>query len=717
MIRFSITGMSCTVCAGRIEKAVGALKEVESCTVSLISNMMIVEGTVDSQLVLNTVKKLGYGIRETSKIEFSDGEKKVKKRLIVSLVLLFPLLYLTLGKNILGFYVPSFLDNYYWNYYIMLILSLLIMIVNRQFFIKGYKGLRHMSPNMDTLVALGALSSFFYSVFSVLVKNQNFYFDSAATILTLVSVGKYLEEKSKGKTTTALKGLAKLAPKTALVLSEGKKTSVPIEQLKIGDHFLVTQGNKIPIDAVVVNGSAMVDESSLTGESVPVKKGKGDSVFIASLNVKGTIECESTSTYEDNSLSQMIRMVDMALATKAPIEKLADKVAYIFVPVVIILSLITFFAWYIACGEIGYSLSRAVSVLVVSCPCSLGLATPVAIMTSSGLAAKNGILFKNASAVTNTGKIGAVALDKTGTITTGTVMDGHVLDDTVKPSSKEAIKLLKKLGMRVIMLSGDKKEIADAVGKEVLVDEVVSEILPTGKKDEIIKLQKDEKVAMVGDGINDALALTVADIGVAIGAGTDVALDAADVVLMKNSLLDFVAAIRISRKALRVIKQNLFWAFFYNCLGIPVASGVLIPICGLALNPMFCALAMSMSSVCVVLNALRINMFEPMYDIKENLLDNNTIEETKLENISDNKIEKIGKRREVYDMQISVTGMMCPHCEAHVKEALEKVEGIKNVVADHSADKVNFEIEKDVADSIIKETIEAAGYTYEGVIR
>ena len=833
MEQYCVTGMSCAACQTRVEKAVSNVPGVKECSVSLLTNSMGVEGNVSPEAVIKAVEDAGYGAtlkrneneKSTSRNyeeELKDKETpKMKKRLIASLVFLIPLMYVSMGHMMWNLPLP---DHFSQNHVAMgiyeMILTGLIMVINQKFFISGFKGLVHKAPNMDTLVALGATASFVYSVYAlfamsdaVLQGNQTavmaymdeFYFESAAMILTLITVGKMLEARSKGKTTDALKGLIKLAPKTAVLIRDGVEEKVSIEEVKIGDHFVVKSGESIPVDGVVIKGTSAVDESALTGESIPVDKEEGHMVYAATISQSGYMECEATKVGEDTSLSQIIQMVSDAAATKAPIAKIADRVSGVFVPVVISIAAVTLVIWMMVGESFGFALARAISVLVISCPCALGLATPVAIMVGNGVAARHGIMFKTAVSLEETGKLQIVALDKTGTITKGepkvkeilpatgveieklqavayslekksehplakaivlmgeemqvdsmettgfevfpgnglkamiqgkecaggnvefiskyvTVgedaqnqarklaeqgqtplyfqMEGEFLGvitvaDVIKEDSAKAILELKNMGIRVVMLTGDNEKTAKAIGKEAGVDEVIAGVLPEGKEAAIKKLQQKGKVAMVGDGINDAPALTRADMGIAIGAGTDIAIDAADVVLMKNSLLDVAAAIRISRTTLRNIHENLFWAFFYNAMGIPLAAGLWIPIFGWTLNPMFGAMAMSLSSFCVVSNALRLNLCR-VYDS------------------SKDKRIKI-KEKENKKMEITVKGMMCPHCEAHTKEALEKLDGVVSVTADHTANSVVIETSREVAEADIKAAVEAAGYEYCGI--
>ena len=855
MEQYIVTGMSCAACQTRVEKAVNAVEGVDSCAVSLLTNSMGVEGAARPEDIIAAVEAAGYGaaIKNSSSANSSvttsddplkDTETpKMKKRLIASIVLLIPLLYVSMGHMLWDWPLPGFLDG---NHVAMglyqLILSGLIMVINQRFFISGFNGLIHRAPNMDTLVALGATASFAYSVFALFAMTwsvldndteqtkyfmNQFYFEAAAMILTLITVGKMLEVRSKGKTTSALKGLMDLSPQTAVVLKDGTETLVPIESVRVGDRFVVRPGDSIPVDGIVFEGVSAVDESTLTGESVPVEKEAGDPVSAATINTSGYMICEATRVGEDTTLSAIIRMVSDAAATKAPIAKIADKVSGVFVPIVIGIALVTFFAWLLAGQSVGYAVARAVSVLVISCPCALGLATPVAIMVGNGVAARTGILFKTAASLEQAGKTQIVVLDKTGTVTsgkmrvtdlipvgdtsekelltvayalesksehpisgavtqyarergtaleetdafevlsgnglkaalggeeifggnlkyiekiagkvgtditqtveklaqdgktpvliakTGTILGIIGVSDVIKEDSPEAIASLRKMGIHTVMLTGDNEVTAAAIAKQAGVDEVIASVKPDGKEAVIRQLMRSGKVIMVGDGINDAPALTCADLGVAIGAGTDIAIDAADVVLMKNSINDVAAAIRISRSTLRNIHENLFWAFFYNVLGIPLAAGCYIAAFGWELNPVFGAAAMGLSSFCVVSNALRLNWIKP-YDgsadkavrnpITGNLLHKETINE-----MSENETGKEGG-----EMKIKVNGMMCAHCEAHVKKALEAIDGIEEASASHENNLVTVTASKDIDEALIKAAVEDAGYEYAGVIK
>lgn len=823
MEQYQVTGMSCAACSARVEKAVSALDGVTACSVNLLTGSMGVEGTVSSDAIIAAVQAAGYGAsrqmqKKDSQNKQQDGLEdtetpRILRRLIASLILLLPLMYITMGHLMWDWYLPPILaENPMAIALVQLLLTGAVMIINQKFFLSGVKGILHRAPNMDTLVALGAGASFGYSVGILFFMTSaggealhhylhELYFESAAMILTLITLGKLLEANSKGRTTDAIKGLMKLSPKTATVLKDGKEVTLPIEEVAVGDRFVVRPGESIPVDGVVVEGAGAINESALTGESIPVDKTVGDRVFGATINQSGFLTCQASRVGEDTTLSQIIRMVSDASATKAPIAKIADKVSGVFVPVVIAIALVSMTAWLLAGKTLGYALARGISVLVISCPCALGLATPVAIMVGSGQGARNGILFKTAASLEETGRIKTVVLDKTGTITAGAptvtdlipmngtgreelvrlaaslesksehplagavmecaqnegilpdtisafqalpgnglcgVWNGHRLAggsvrymkqlglvtqsveekvadlsesgktpllfsldhqllgiiavaDRLKNDSPDAIRQLKQMGIRVVMLTGDNRHTAEAIGKVAGVDEVIAEVLPDGKEATIRALQSGGKVAMVGDGINDAPALTAADIGIAIGAGSDIAIDAADVVLMKSSLSDVPAAIRLSRATLRNIRQNLFWAFCYNTVGIPLAAGVWIPLFGWALSPMFGAAAMSLSSFSVVTNALRLNFV----DIRR--------ERKKYSNPSKemNKMEK----------KIKIQGMMCPHCEARVKKLLEAMDGVEAAVVSHKKGTAIVTLSKAVDDALFKQVIEDAGYT------
>ena len=833
MEQYTVTGMSCAACSARVEKAVSKVPGVTACSVSLLTNSMGVEGTASQADIIKAVVDAGYGAsvkgEETAAASASyqaeeealaDHETPVlKKRLLASLGFLMVLMYFSMGHMMWGWPVPAFFEN---NHVAMgllqLLLAAIVMVINQKFFINGFRGLLHKAPNMDTLVALGSGASFVWSTYAlfalsdaqlrgdmdgVMTYMHEFYFESAAMILTLITVGKMLEARSKGKTTDALKGLMKLAPKTAVVLRDGKETTVPIAQVRKGDVFVVRPGENIPVDGVVLEGSSAVNESALTGESIPVDKETGDLVSAATVNQSGFLRCEATRVGEDTTLSQIIKMVSDAAATKAPIAKIADRVSGVFVPAVITIAVLTTFGWLLLGETLGFALARGISVLVISCPCALGLATPVAIMVGNGMGAKNGILFKTAVSLEETGRVEIVALDKTGTITKGepvvtdllpaegatemellsmagslekksehplakavlkkaeeepvtisevsefTALPGNGLSgrlngeellggnltfissrvtvsetikkeaqtlagegktplffakggrlagiiavaDTIKEDSPKAVKELQNMGIHVVMLTGDNERTAKAVGAQAGVDEVIAGVLPDGKESVIRSLKSKGKVAMVGDGINDAPALTRADIGIAIGAGTDVAIDAADVVLMKSRLSDVPAAIRLSRATLRNIHENLFWAFFYNVIGIPLAMGVWIPLFGWQLNPMFGAAAMSLSSFCVVSNALRLNFFD-MYRSDR-----------------DKKIkEKKKKETKTMEKTLKVEGMMCEHCEARVKKALEAVPGVESAIASHKDGTAVVTLSQDVPYETLKKAVEDQDY-------
>lgn len=846
MEQYKVTGMSCAACSSRVEKAVCSVTGVKSCAVSLLTNTMGVEGTASAETIIKAVEAAGYGasIISENKSEstgkqydsiLTDNETSViAKRLIASLIFLIPLMYVSMGHTMWGWPVPQFMEGNCLAIGIYeLILSGIVMVINQKFFVSGFKGLLHRAPNMDTLVALGSTASFIYSVYALFLMTvasmnndtkllmqmmHEFYFESAAMILTLITVGKMLESRSKGKTTDALKSLIKMTPKTAVIIRDNKEEIVSIEDVKVGDRFVVKSGESVAVDGIIVEGSGTIDEAALTGESIPVDKQIGDNVSAATINLNGYMICEATRVGSDTTFSQIIKMVSDASATKAPIAKVADKVSGVFVPSVMAIALITFVSWIISGHDLGYSVARAISVLVISCPCALGLATPVAIMVGSGIAAKNGILFKTAESLEETGKAQIVVLDKTGTITegkphvkkiittdkiseekllsvsyslekksehplakaiveygnkynietvelskfkiySGNGLSGYnndnflvggklefvkkyakipediqaisdelsnngmtplyfaendlllgmiAVSDVIKEDSREAISQLKNMGLHVVMLTGDNEKTANAIGNEVGVDEVVAGVLPNEKDDVIKRLKEKGKVIMIGDGINDAVALTSSDIGIAIGAGTDVAIDAANIVLMKNSLLDGVAAIRISKKTLKNIYENLFWAFFYNIIGIPLAAGVWIPIFGWRLNPMFGAFAMSLSSFCVVSNALRLNLFK-MYDSSKDKIIKNSLGECSL--LDDYKKEKTEDRK----MEITVNGMMCGHCEAHVVKALEGLNGVVSVTADHNTNTVAIETNASVDEAAIKAAVEEAGYEYAGL--
>lgn len=836
MEQYNVSGMSCAACSSRVEKAVGKVDGVTSCTVSLLTNSMSVEGTATTEQIISAVENAGYGasLKSNAKVISNNNilEDKetplMKKRLIFSLVFLVILMYFSMGHMMLGLPLPKYFnDNHIAMGLVQLLLTITIMVINQKFFINGFKGLIHKSPNMDTLVALGSGASFVYSVYALFAMTtaqlnggsnaameymNEFYFESAAMILALITVGKMLEAYSKGKTTDALKGLMKLAPKTAVIYKDNKEINVPIEQVKKGDIFVVKPGETIPVDGVVVYGESAVNESALTGESIPVDKAIGDSVTSASINQSGYIRCQASRVGEDTTLSQIIKMVSDASATKAPIAKIADKVSGIFVPVVITIAIITIVVWLLMGESVGFALARGISVLVISCPCALGLATPVAIMVGNGKGAKNGILFKTAAALEQTGGTNIVALDKTGTITKGepkvtdiipnddisenellslaysielnsehplakaviekaeevnsnkyevtefkalagnglkgTINGSEVIGgslkfissnidlnndiikkaemlaengktpllfannnkligiiavaDVIKEDSEQAINELKNMGIRVVMITGDNEKTANAISKTVGVDEVIAGVMPEGKDKVIRQLKENGKVAMVGDGINDAPALTSADIGIAIGTGADIAVDAADVVLMKNNLTDVPAAIRLSRAVLRNIHENLFWAFIYNVIGIPLAAGVFIGIFGWKLNPMFGAAAMSLSSFCVVSNALRLNLFNIYRTNKDH-----KIKTKKFNNIS-NEIKEEKKMT-----KINIEGMMCGHCVAHIEKALKAVNGVESVNV--SLENKCAEVTGNIDNELLKKAVVDAGYEVTGI--
>ena len=844
MEQYIVTGMSCAACSSRVEKAVSKVPGVTSCSVSLLTNSMGVEGTASEQEIIKAVADAGYGASKkgegAAKIQSSSasaGEDMLKdrttpalkKRLIASLGFLIVLMYFSMGHMMWGWPVPGFMkDNHVMMGLLQMLLTIAVMVINQKFFISGFKGLIHRAPNMDTLVALGSGASFVYSTYALFAMTDaqmrgdmdavmsymhDFYFESAAMILALITVGKMLEARSKGKTTDALKGLMKLAPKTAVVIRGEKEVQVSIEQVQKGDCFVVKPGENIPVDGEVIEGNSAVNESALTGESIPVDKAVGDKVSAATVNQSGYLKCRATRVGEDTTLSQIIQMVSDAAATKAPIAKIADRISGVFVPTVITIAVITIIVWLIAGQSIGFALSRGIAVLVISCPCALGLATPVAIMVGNGMGARNGIMFKTAVSLEETGKMQIVALDKTGTITSGepkvtdiipaagvtedtllkyayalenksehplarailekakeenagieevtgfqalpgngltAILDGHTLyggnhtfisskvsvdgdiqkkaeklaeagktplffgnedrllgviavADVIKEDSPQAIKELQNMGIHVVMLTGDNERTAKAIGQQAGVDEVIAGVLPEGKEQVIRKLKEKGKVAMVGDGINDALALTRADMGIAIGAGTDVAIDAADVVLMKSRLSDVPAAIRMSRATLRNIHENLFWAFFYNIIGIPLAAGVWYPLFGWKLNPMFGAAAMSLSSFCVVSNALRLNLFK-MYDASK---------DKKLKAKKEKKRSK--KEDKTMKKIMHIEGMMCGHCEAAVKKALEALPQVDEAVVSHEAGTAELTLNAEIADDVLKKTVEDKDYTVTSV--
>ena len=889
MKQYTVTGMSCAACSSRVEKAVSKVPGVTACSVSLLTNSMGVEGDVPPETVIHAVEDAGYGAslkgqgtaaQAQSASEAEDALKDretpvLKHRLIASLGFLAVLMYMSMGHMMWGWPLPHFMDgNHVAMGLLQLLLAGIIMVINQKFFISGFKGLLHRAPNMDTLVALGSGASFIYSTYALFAMTDaqlkgndtavmsymhEFYFESAAMILALITVGKMLEARSKGKTTDALKGLMKLAPKTAVIIRDGVETKVPIDEVKKGNVFVVRPGENIPVDGVVLEGASAVNEAALTGESIPVDKAQGDPVSAATVNQSGYLRCEATRVGEDTSLSQIIRMVSDAAATKAPIAKIADRVSGVFVPAVITIAVVTTIIWLLAGQTFGFALARGISVLVISCPCALGLATPVAIMVGNGMGAKNGILFKTAVSLEETGKMDIVALDKTGTITSGeprvtdvipsggvtekelvslalslekksehplakavllyakeqqidapeaadfqalpgnglsgtldgaslaggsfSYISGHTtvsaqeqasferlasegktplcfmkngrlagmiaVADIIKEDSPQAVKELQNMGIRVVMLTGDNERTARAIGAQAGVDEVIAGVLPDGKESVIRSLKEQGKVAMVGDGINDAPALTRADIGIAIGAGTDIAIDAADVVLMKSRLSDVPAAIRLSRATLRNIHENLFWAFFYNVVGIPLAAGLWYPIFGWKLNPMFGAAAMSLSSFCVVTNALRLNLFK-MHDaskdhpmrkraekaankggdkaenagaVRMGAEDTRSIgqtangNETVSKELQKSENQKNDKNMEGITMTktMNIEGMMCGHCEARVKKALEALAGVESAEVSHEKGTAVVSMSADVADDTLKEAVEAQDYKVDSI--
>ena len=857
MEQYNVTGMSCAACSARVEKAVKKVPGVTSCSVSLLTNSMGVEGTASPAAILSAVQEAGYGAspKNASSSKASDASAdldaladhetpKLKRRLIASLGFLLVLMYFSMGHMMWGWPLPHWFDgNHVAMGLVQLLLAGIVMVINQKFFINGFKGLIHGAPNMDTLVALGSMASFVWSTYALFAMTRaqvdgndelvmhymmEFYFESAAMILTLITVGKMLEARSKGKTTDALKSLMKLAPKTATLVRDGAEVTVAIADVQKGDVFVVRPGENIPVDGVVLEGTSAVNESALTGESIPVDKAVGDKVSAATTNQSGFLRCEATRVGEDTTLAQIIKMVSDAAATKAPIAKIADTVSGFFVPAVISIAVVTTIVWLLLGHELGYALARGISVLVISCPCALGLATPVAIMVGNGLGAKNGILFKTAASLEAAGRTQIVALDKTGTITEGAPrvtdllpaegvsetelltlaaalesrsehplakavladaeekaitppevtdfaalpgnglaakLDGMdiyagnaafiqtkltlpaalaqqaeklasegktplffggagrllgviAVADTIKEDSPEAIRQLQNMGIRVVMLTGDNQRTADAIGRQAGVDEVIAGVLPDGKEAVIRQLQASGKVAMVGDGINDAPALTRADTGIAIGAGTDVAIDAADVVLMNSKLSDVPAAIRLSRATLRNIHENLFWAFFYNIIGIPLAAGLFIPF-GLTLNPMFGAAAMSLSSFCVVSNALRLNLF----DLHSTRHDHKTASpaaapvQSAAENNKKSDAEAPEVKTEDHTMKktLKVEGMMCGHCEARVKKALEALPEVDEAVVSHEAGTAIVTLNAEVADDVLKNAVEAQDYKVTGI--
>ena len=854
MEQFNVTGMSCAACSARVEKAVSKVPGVTSCSVSLLTNSMGVEGTASSADIIKAVQDAGYGASPKAAggaaaasstnadlDALADHETpKLKRRLIASVGFLLVLMYFSMGHMMWGWPLPHWFDgNHIAMGLVQLLLAGIVMVINQKFFINGFKGLIHRSPNMDTLVALGSMASFVWSTYALFAMTRaqvdgnselvmhymmEFYFESAAMILTLITVGKMLEARSKGKTTDALKSLMKLAPKTATLLRDGAEVTVGIEQVQKGDIFVVRPGENVPVDGIVLEGTSAVNESALTGESIPVDKAEGDKVSAATTNQSGFLKCQATRVGEDTTLSQIIKMVSDAAATKAPIAKIADTVSGFFVPAVITIAVITTIVWLLLGRELGYALARGISVLVISCPCALGLATPVAIMVGNGLGAKNGILFKTAASLEAAGRTQIVALDKTGTITSGEpkvtdilpaegVTEGELLTlaaalerksehplakavlahteaqkldapevtdfaalpgnglaakldgvdifagsavfiqtkvtvpaalqekaaalsaqgktplffggadrllgiiavaDTIKEDSPRAIKELQNMGIRVVMLTGDNQRTADAIGRQAGVDEVIAGVLPDGKEAVIRQLQASGKVAMVGDGINDAPALTRADTGIAIGAGTDVAIDAADVVLMNSKLSDVPAAIRLSRATLRNIHENLFWAFIYNVIGIPLAAGVFIPF-GLTLNPMFGAAAMSLSSFCVVSNALRLNLFDLHSTKRDHAPKNASSLPAALTQPAAVEEKESTKEDNSMKKTLNVEGMMCGHCEARVKKALEALPEVDEAVVSHEAGTAIVTLNAEVADDVLKKAVEDQDYKVTGI--
>ena len=851
MKQYTVTGMSCAACSARVEKAVSKVPGVTSCSVSLLTNSMGVEGSATDQEIIKAVVDAGYGASAkdgeknangvsggaASEDALADHETPIlKKRLLYSVGFLIVLMYFSMGHMMWNWPLPAFMDgNHVMMGLVQLYLTVIIMVINQKFFINGFKSLFHGAPNMDSLVALGSFASFGYSSYALFAMTyaehqgdaqavmgymHEFYFESAAMILTLITVGKMLEARSKGKTTDALKSLMKLSPKTAVVEKEGKETEVPVEQVRIGDVFVVRPGENIPVDGIVLEGNSAVNEAALTGESIPVDKQAGDRVSAATINQSGFIRCEATRVGEDTTLSQIIRMVSDAAATKAPIAKVADKVSGIFVPAVITIAVLTTIVWLIAGESVGFALARGISVLVISCPCALGLATPVAIMVGNGMGAKNGILFKTAVSLEETGKVEIVALDKTGTITSGEpkvtdvlAADGHseeellklayslesksehplakaivaygtekhteqipvtefkalpgnglegkageadvkggslkfaqsqteisekirlqaeklaeegktplmfmkngtlagmiAVADVIREDSPQAVKELQNMGIEVVMLTGDNERTAKAIGRQAGVDRVIAGVLPDGKEEVIRRLKEQGKVAMVGDGINDAPALTRADMGIAIGAGADVAIDAADVVLVKSRLSDVPAAIRLSRGTLRNIHENLFWAFFYNVIGIPLAAGIWIPIFGWKLNPMFGAAAMSLSSFCVVTNALRLNLLNIKDSRKDKKIRRKTVA-PEGEAVAAAEIKKENKKEKMtMTKTMKIEGMMCGHCEAAVKKALEALDGVAGAEVSHEKGTAVVTLEKEVDNAVLTKAVEDKDY-------
>ena len=834
MERYTVTGMTCAACSSRVEKAVAHVEGVDSVAVNLLTNSMSVEGSASEEKIIAAVKDAGYGASSLSESAQASGEKTassqsemfidretplLKRRLIYSALFSVVLLYLSMGHMMLGWPLPAFLaDNHVAMGLTQLLLAVIIMVINQKFFTNGFKALFKASPNMDSLVALGSSAAFGYSTYvlfamtaaqkagdmkAVVGYMHDFYFETAAVILTLITVGKMLEARSKGKTTSALKSLMNLAPQTATVLRDGKETSVSVDSVVVGDEFVVRPGESIPVDGVILSGQSALDESTLTGESIPVDKQPGDEVSAATINQSGFLTCRATRVGKDTALAQIIQMVSDAAASKAPIAKIADRVSAVFVPVVIGISLITMAAWLIAGADVGQAIARGIAVLVISCPCALGLATPVAIMVGNGKAAKNGILFKSASAIEEAGKVTIIALDKTGTITSGkpvvtdiVAMDGYLehdvmnlatsleaksehplahaimehakalnieiqettdfealpgnglnarlnghaiyggnydlisskvtipahaleqaenlshegktpvffarddqfvgivaLSDTLREDSVSALKELRNMGLETVMITGDNEKTAQAIARSVGITRVIAGVRPEGKDAAIRELQKQGKVAMVGDGINDAPALTRAEIGIAIGAGTDVAISAADIVLMKDSLHDVAASVRLSRATLRNIRENLFWAFIYNIIGIPLATGILTPILGWQLSPVFGAAAMSLSSFSVISNALRLNLFK----------------------VYPNRVKSVPKEKVTMKRTLTIEGMMCEHCEGRVKKALESLSGVDSATADHASGKAVVTLSQPVSDEALKGAVEAQDYKVLGI--
>ena len=860
MEQYTVTGMSCAACQARVEKAVSGVDGVDSCAVSLLTNSMGVEGSASPEDIIRAVESAGYGARlkadaaagDASRGSFAADEAALedretpvlKRRLIASIGFLVVLMYFSMGHTMWGWPLPAFFEgNHVAMGLVQMILAAIVMVINQKFFISGFRGLIHGAPNMDTLVAMGSAASFCWSTYvlfamtgaqlagdseAVMAHMHDFYFESAAMILTLITVGKMLEARSKGKTTDALKSLMKLAPQTAVVERSGIEMEVPVSEVRVGDVFLVNPGENIPVDGVVLEGNSAVNEAALTGESIPVDKKAGDSVSAATTNQSGFIRCKASRVGEDTTLAQIIRMVSDAAATKAPIAKIADRVAGVFVPAVIGIALVTLVIWLAVGKDAGFALARAISVLVISCPCALGLATPVAIMVGSGVGARSGILFKTAAALEETGRIEIVALDKTGTITGGdpkvtnvftchgvpkdellsvaaavesrsthplakavseyiggttlrisdytevpgggvkaftwdgsravSIAGGNAafmkengvsaedvdrllretaefaaagktsvlfekggrllgliaLADSVREDSVDAIRQFREMGIRTVMLTGDRKKTADAIAAEVGVDEVVAEVLPDGKEEVVRALMEQGRTAMIGDGINDAPALTRANVGIAIGAGTDVALDAADVVLVNSRLSDAVKAVRLGRKTLRNIHENLFWAFFYNAICIPVAAGAFIKLFGWALNPMLGAAAMSLSSFCVVTNALRLNLFDAGDGKSGGSEESTSSSQAGADEAASDKDTNESEEK-LMQKTMKIEGMMCPHCEAAVRKALEALEGVESAEVSHEAGTAVVSMSAEVADAVLKEAVEAKEYKVTGI--